>query len=72
MLEQIGKQLAKAEYKVNSPAPRMVLLLVFAWAFSGWIVTQNVTDQLYATNNINIASEYSSPIVYAYGPTNTR
>lgn len=70
MLEQIGKQLAKAEYKVYSPAPRMVLLLIFAWAFSGWLVTQNIVSQLDSANDIRLASKTSSSMVYAYEQTN--
>ena len=72
MLERIGKQLAKAESTVQRPATGMVLILVFAWAFSGWMVTQSVTDQLYAADELRLAAKDSNVIVYVYGRTNTR
>jgi hypothetical protein len=50
----------------------MALFLVFVWAFSGWLVTQNLADQLDVANELKLASKDSNVVVYAYGRTNTR
>lgn len=49
MLEQIGQQLAAADDKTTATGSHVVLLLAFAWIFSGWLLTQNLSHQFMAT-----------------------